>query len=53
MFHKNTRALAVLFMLSLFATASFAQGGTAASGKDATATKKSKIGYHCNQDQES
>lgn len=41
MFHKNTRALAVLFMLSLFATASFAQGGTAASGKDATATKKS------------
>ena len=40
MFHKNTRALAVLFMLSLFATASFAQGGTAASGKDATATKK-------------
>jgi competence protein ComEA len=41
MFHKNTRALAVLFMLSLFATASFAQGGTATSGKDATATKKS------------
>ena len=40
MFRKNTRALAVLFMLSLFATASFAQGGTAASGKDATATKK-------------
>ncbi len=38
MFHKNTRALAVLFMLSLFATASFAQGGTAASGT--TATKK-------------
>ncbi len=41
MFHKNTRALAVLFMISLFATASFAQGGTATSGKDATATKKS------------
>lgn len=41
MFHKNTRALAVLFMLSLFATVSYAQGGTAASGKDATATKKS------------
>jgi competence protein ComEA len=40
MFHKNIRALAVLFVLSLFATASFAQGGTAASGKDATATKK-------------
>lgn len=40
MFRKNTRALAVLFMLSLFATASFAQGGTAASGT--TATKKSK-----------
>ncbi len=38
MFRKNTRALAVLFMLSLFATASFAQGGTAASGT--TATKK-------------
>ena len=43
MFHKNTRILAVLFVLSLFATASFAQGGTApASGKDTTATKKSK-----------
>lgn len=42
MFHKNSRVLAVLFVLSLFATASFAQGGTAASGKDATATKKSK-----------
>jgi competence protein ComEA len=43
MFHKNTRILAVLFVLSLFATASFAQGGTApASGKDAAATKKSK-----------
>jgi len=37
MFHKNTRALAVLFMLSLFATGAYAQGGTAASGsKDAT-----------------
>lgn len=42
MFHKNSRVLAVLFMLSLFATMSYAQGGTAASGKDATATKKSK-----------
>ena len=42
MFHKNTRILAVLFLLSLFATASYGQGGTAASGKDATATKKSK-----------
>jgi competence protein ComEA len=42
MFHKNTRILAVLFVLSFFATASYAQGGTAASGKDATATKKSK-----------
>jgi DNA uptake protein ComE-like DNA-binding protein len=40
MFHKNTRALVVLFVLSLFATASFAQGGTATSSKDATATKK-------------
>ena len=29
MFHKNTRALAVLFMLSLFATGAFAQGGAA------------------------
>ncbi|HEV7552343.1 MAG TPA: helix-hairpin-helix domain-containing protein [Candidatus Angelobacter sp.] len=43
MFHKNTRILAVLFVLSLFATSSFAQGGAApASGKDATAAKKSK-----------
>jgi len=41
MFHKNSRVLAVLFVLSLFATMSYAQGGTAASGKDATATKKS------------
>lgn len=42
MFHKNTRALAVLFVLSLFATASFAQaGGTTSSSKDTTA-KKSK-----------
>ncbi|MCU1334371.1 MAG: hypothetical protein JWM08_3363 [Candidatus Angelobacter sp.] len=43
MFHKNTRILAVLFVLSLFATSSFAQGGAApAAGKDATAAKKSK-----------
>ena len=35
MFHKNTRALAVLFMLSLFATGAFAQGGTANGSKDA------------------
>jgi DNA uptake protein ComE-like DNA-binding protein len=42
MFHKNSRVLAVLFVLSLFATMSYAQGGTAASGKDATTTKKSK-----------
>ena len=43
MFHKNIRILAVLFVLSLFATACFAQGGAAPpSGKDATATKKSK-----------
>jgi DNA uptake protein ComE-like DNA-binding protein len=42
MFEKRIRVLAVLFMLSLFATASFAQGGTATSSKDATATKKSK-----------
>jgi DNA uptake protein ComE-like DNA-binding protein len=43
MFDKRIRVLAVLFVLSLFAvTASYAQGGTATSGKDATATKKSK-----------
>jgi DNA uptake protein ComE-like DNA-binding protein len=42
MFEKRIRVLAVLFVLSLFATASYAQGGTAPSGKDATATKKSK-----------
>jgi competence protein ComEA len=35
MFHKNTRALAVLFVLSLFATGAFAQGGAAAGSKDA------------------
>lgn len=40
-FQKNIRILAVLCVLSLFATASFAQGGTApAAGKDASATKK-------------
>jgi len=51
MFQKNSRALAVLFMLSLFATGAYAQGGTAAGGsKDATkktasadsSTKKTK-----------
>jgi competence protein ComEA len=42
MFHKNIRILAVLFVLSLFATACFAQGGAAPPSKDATATKKSK-----------
>jgi DNA uptake protein ComE-like DNA-binding protein len=36
MFHKNTRALAVLFMLSLFATGAFAQGGSANGGKGET-----------------
>jgi competence protein ComEA len=40
MFHKNTRVLAVLFMLSLFATASFAQAGGTSSGKDTTTAKK-------------
>jgi competence protein ComEA len=41
MFHKNTRVLAVLFMLSLFASASFAQaGGTTSSSKDTTTAKK-------------
>src|SRR6478609_10079781 len=51
MFQKNSRALVVLFMLSLFATGAYAQGGTAAGGsKDATkktasadsSTKKTK-----------
>ena len=50
MFHKNSRALAVLFMLSLFATGAFAQGGAAAASKDAAkktassdaSTKKTK-----------
>ena len=51
MFQKSSRTLAVLFMLSLFATGAYAQGGTAAGGsKDAakktassdTATKKTK-----------
>jgi competence protein ComEA len=50
MFHKNTRALAVLFVLSLFATGAFAQGGAAAGSKDAAkkttsddaSTKKTK-----------
>jgi competence protein ComEA len=51
MFHKNTRILAVLFVLSLFATSAFAQGGTApaagkkapASDSAATKTKKSDL----------
>jgi DNA uptake protein ComE-like DNA-binding protein len=43
MFEKRIRVLAFLLLLSLFATASYAQGGAApAGGKDATATKKSK-----------
>jgi competence protein ComEA len=51
MFHKSSRTLAVLFMLSLFATGAYAQGGTAAGGgKDTTkktasadsSTKKTK-----------
>jgi competence protein ComEA len=50
MFHKNTRVLAVLFMISLFATGAFAQGGTDAGSKDAAkktassdaSTKKTK-----------
>lgn len=41
MFEKRIRVLAALFVLSLFATASFAQGGTAASSKDSTVSKKS------------
>jgi len=40
MFQKSTRTLAVLFMLSLFATGSFAQGGTAAGGDKGAAAKK-------------
>lgn len=51
MFQKSSRTLAVLFMLSLFATGAYAQGGAAAGGsKDAskkaassdTATKTKK-----------
>ena len=40
MFEKRIRVLAVLFMLSLFATASFAQGAAASPSKDTTATQK-------------
>jgi competence protein ComEA len=40
MFQKSSRTLAVLFMLSLFATGAFAQGGTAASGDKGAAAKK-------------
>ena len=40
MFQKSSRTLAVLFMLSLFATGSFAQGGTPASGDKGAAAKK-------------
>ena len=37
MFQKSSRTLAVLFMLSLFATGAYAQGGAAAGGgKDAS-----------------
>lgn len=43
MSRKINRFLAVLFALAIFATMTFAQGGTAAGGgKDATATKDSK-----------
>jgi competence protein ComEA len=51
MFQKNSRTLAVLFMLSLFATGAYAQGGASAGdSKDAakktassdSATKKTK-----------
>jgi competence protein ComEA len=41
-FEKRIRVLAILFVLSLFGAASYAQGGTAPSGKDATAAQKSK-----------
>jgi competence protein ComEA len=45
MFRKNVRVFAVLFALAMFATMTFAQGGTAAGGgKDATATKDTKSG---------
>jgi competence protein ComEA len=44
MFRKNIRVFAVLFALAMFATMAFAQGGTAAGGKDATATKDTKSG---------
>jgi len=39
MFQKSTRTLAVLFMLSLFATGAYAQGGTAAGGSKDAAKK--------------
>jgi|GEM_PF-350419 len=43
MFEKRIRVLSVLFVLSFFAViTSYAQGGTAASGKHATSAKKSK-----------
>jgi competence protein ComEA len=45
MFRRNIRVFAVLFALAMFATMTFAQGGTAAGGgKDATATKDTKSG---------
>lgn len=36
MFQKSTRTLAVLFMISLFATGAYAQGGSANGGKGET-----------------
>ena len=39
MFQKSSRTLAVLFMLSLFATGAYAQGGTAAGGSKDAAKK--------------
>jgi competence protein ComEA len=40
MFQKHSRTIAVLFVLSLFATASFAHGGAASSDQAATTKKK-------------
>jgi competence protein ComEA len=42
MFQKSSRILAVLFALCLFATVSFAQGGTAPAAGKASATKTKK-----------
>jgi competence protein ComEA len=44
MLRKNSQSFVVLFAFALFAATAFAQGGTTAGGKDATATKKTQAG---------